>query len=119
MRYQDHDVLYQDFTGFESDLIALKKEVDAVDVLITRQPRDSVIALADVTNTTASAGAVQIFKVSAAKTKPFIEKQALIGIHGMKRYLAQTVAQFSGQPMKVFETKEEALVWLVQSAVSR
>jgi hypothetical protein len=115
IRWNDHDVLYQDFSGLETDLVALQREIEAVDALITRQPKKSIIALADVTDTTASAGAVKLFKASAAQTKPFIERQALIGIHGMKRYLAQTVAQFSGQPMKVFESKEDALEWLVRS----
>ena len=113
LRHSDHDILYQDFTGCRSDLAALEAEVKAVDALITRQPRGSVRALADLTDTTASAGAVQLFKQSASQTKPFIERQALIGIHGMKRYAAQTVALFAGQPMKVFETREAALDWLV------
>jgi hypothetical protein len=113
IRWKEHDVLYQDFSGCEGDLAMLNAELVAVDALIMRQPRGSVIALADVTGTTASAGAVKLFKESAAQTKPFIERQALIGIHGMKRYLAQTVTQFSGQPMKVFDTKEDALNWLV------
>lgn len=113
IRWHDHEVLYQDFTGCRDDLAALRSEVEAVDALITRQPRGSVLALADLMDTTASAGAVQLFKTSATQTKPFIARQALIGMHGMKRYAAQTVALFSGQPMKVFETREAALDWLV------
>jgi hypothetical protein len=113
IRHKNLDVLYQDFTGCRSDLAALEREVREVDALITRQPRGSVIALADLTDTVASAGAVQLFKGSATQTKPFIERQALIGVQGMKRYAAQTVALFAGQPMKVFESREEALDWLV------
>ncbi|MEO6526117.1 MAG: hypothetical protein ABIP93_05795 [Gemmatimonadaceae bacterium] len=113
IRWKDREVLYQNFTGCREDLVALRSEVEAVDVLITRQSRGSVIALADLTDTTASAGAVQLFKASATRTKPFIDRQALIGIHGMKRYAAQTVALFAGQAMKVFETREAALDWLV------
>jgi hypothetical protein len=113
IRHQDHEILYQDFTGCRSDLAALEREVQAVDALITRQPPGSIRALADLTDTTASAGAVQLFKSSASQTRPFIALQALIGIHGMKRYAAQTVALFAGQPMRVFETREAALDWLV------
>jgi len=113
IRWRDHEVLYQDFTGFRTDLDALAREVGDVDALITRQPAGSIRALADLTDTTASAGAVQLFKDSAAQTKPFIARQALIGIHGMKRYAAQTVALFAGQPMRVFEKREDALDWLV------
>lgn len=113
IRWKDREVLQQDFSGCQSDLDALRREVSAVDELITRQPRGSVIALADLTDTVASAGAVQLFKESASQTKPFISRQALIGITGMKRYAAQTVALFAGQPMKVFDTREAALDWLV------
>jgi stage II sporulation SpoAA-like protein len=115
IRWKDHEVLYQDFTGCRSDLVALEHEVREVDALITRQPRGSVRALADLTDTTASAAAVQLFKASAMQTKPFIERQALIGIHGMKRYAAQTVALFAGQPMKVFDTRDAALDWLASA----
>lgn len=113
IRWNDREVLYQDFTSCQSDFAALQREVDAVDALITRQPRGSVIALADLTDTVASAGAVQLFKLSASQTKPFIARQALIGITGMKRYAAQTVAMFAGQPMRVFDTRDVALDWLV------
>ena len=115
IRWHDREVLYQDFTGCASDLVALEREVRAVDALITRQPRGSVLGLADLTDTLASAGAVQLFKQSASQTKPFISRQALIGISGMKRYAAQTVALFAGQPMKVFESREAALDWLVSA----
>jgi hypothetical protein len=115
IRWKEHDVLYQDFTGCRADLAALEREVREVDALVTRQPKGSVRALADLTDTTASAAAVQLFKASALQTKPFIERQALIGITGMKRYAAQTVALFAGQPMKVFETREAALDWLASA----
>ena len=115
IRWKDREVLYQDFTGCQSDLVKLSREVAAVDALITRQPPGSVIALADLADTVATAGAVQLFKGSAAQTRPFIERQALIGVHGMKRYAAQTVALFAGQPMKVFESRESALDWLVSA----
>jgi hypothetical protein len=116
IRWHDREVLFQDFTGCGSDLEALRRELAAVDELITRQPRGSVIALADLTDTLASAGAVQLFKESASETKPFIARQALIGITGMKRYAAQTVALFAGQPMKVFDSREAALDWLVATS---
>ena len=106
-------VLYLNYAGFKSDADGLRIEVEAADGVICSQPPHSVLALADVRDTVATAAVVDMFKHSATRTKPHVAKMALIGIHGLKRFLAAMVARVSGQQMRAFDSEDEALAWLI------
>lgn len=106
-------ILHQDFSGFGRDVAALKAEVEAVDREICRQPPDSVLAIADMTGTATPIEVVWLFKHSAAATRGFVGKQAVVGLCGVQQVLAQAVARFSGEPIHVFDTQELATAWLV------
>ena len=84
------------------------------DAEILREPKGSVLALIDLRNTVASPAVVALFKGSSAITTPFVRRHALIGVTGVKRYLADKVAQLAGRPMRLFETEEAALDWLTR-----
>ena len=47
-------------------------------------------------------------------TTPYVKRHALIGVTGIKRYLADKVAQLAGKPMRLFGTEQEALEWLTR-----
>ena len=106
-------VMYCDFSNFKSDVAALREEVEAVDREITREPKESVLLLIDMRNTVASGQAVDLFKESAKLTTPYVRKQAVIGVSGFKRFLADVVARFSGQGMRLFDSEAEAMDWVV------
>jgi hypothetical protein len=91
----------------------LQVENDAVDALFCQQPVNSVLSLSDLQNTVGSAEVVELFKKSASRTKPYSRKQAVIGVSGVKRILAEAVARFSGQRMTYFDDIESAKDWLV------
>jgi hypothetical protein len=106
-------VLYLNYAGFKSDVAALRSEVELADAVICKQPPASVHALADLRGTVASAAVVDLFKRSATQTRPYVAKMALIGISGLKRFLAEMVARVSGQEMRLFDTEDDAYAWLV------
>jgi hypothetical protein len=105
-------IFYCDFSGFKSDFAALRAEVDAADREICREPAGSALLLVDVTNTVASAAVVDLFKESAKLTAGYVRRQAVIGLSGFKRFLADIVARFSGQSMRLFDHEGEAMDWL-------
>jgi len=111
--YKGKKVFYCDYSNFQGDLQALRAENEAVDAIFCRQPEASVLSLSDVRNTIASAEMVELFKKSAGRTKPYAQKQAVVGISGIKRILADAVARFSGQAMSYFDDVESAKNWLV------
>jgi hypothetical protein len=115
--WKGHHILYCDFSGFKSDIAALRAEVEAADREITRTPPGSALILVDVSNTVASAAAVDLFKESAKLTNPFVHRQAVIGLSGFKRFLADVVARFSGQSMRLFDSEGDAMDWLAGAEV--
>jgi hypothetical protein len=106
------EILYCDFTNFGRDTRALKAEVDAVDAEILSRPRGSVLAIADLTGTVTSTNVAVLFKESASVTAHHIAKQAVVGVSGTQKMLAQGVAFFSGQAMNLFNSVEDAKEWL-------
>jgi hypothetical protein len=116
VRHKGVEILYGDFSHFERDVAGLRAEVAAADAEIFRRPRGSVLAIADLTNTVTSSEVVDLFKASAAATKDYMDKQAVVGITGFQKVLARGVAFFSGQSMRVFDSVAEAMDWLVGDA---
>src|SRR5262249_43141420 len=106
-------VMYLRYSGFKSDTNALSAEVEAANLEVCKQPKGSVLALVDLADTTASSAAVELFKQSSVRTKPYIDKLALIGISGLKRFLAEVVARVSGREMRMFDTEDAAFAWLL------
>ena len=106
------EILYCDFTGFQKDIAGLRAEVEAADAEILRKPKESVLAIADLTGTVTSTEVVDLFKNSATATKDYIRKQAVVGVTGIQKILARAVAFFSGQSMHLFDDVEQAKEWL-------
>lgn len=115
--WKGHNIFVCDFTNFKSDLPALKAEVDAADREIMRTPANSALVLVDITNTVASAAVVDLFKESAKLTTPYVHRQAVVGLSGFKRFLADVVARFSGQSMRLFDSEAQAMDWLAGASV--
>lgn len=76
MQHHGRRVIRLNYSGFKSDLATLRAEVEMADQEVCRQPYGSVLALADLSDTTASAAAVELFKQSATRTKPHIDRLA-------------------------------------------
>ena len=113
-RWNDVAVLHLDYANFKADIAGLRAEVEEADAEIQREPKGTLLVLIDLRDTVASGAVVQLFKASSAITTPYIKRHALIGVTGIKRYLADKVAQLAGKPMRLFATEEEALDWLTR-----
>ena len=113
-RWNGVAVLHLDYAHFKADIEGLRAEVMEADAEIQREPRGTVLVLIDLRDTVASGAVVQLFKESSAITTPYIKRHALIGVTGIKRYLADKVAQLAGKPMRLFATEEAALDWLTR-----
>ncbi|HEX7151693.1 MAG TPA: hypothetical protein VF618_09415 [Thermoanaerobaculia bacterium] len=107
--------LYCDFSNFGRDVAGLKAEVEAADAEIVKQPKDTVLALADLRGTVTSSEVVDLFKHSAVRTKGYVKKQAVVGISGIQKVLAQAVAWFSRQALVLFDNADDAKDWLADA----
>jgi hypothetical protein len=113
MQHRGQEFMYSNFAGFGRDVDALRAEVTAADDEICSRPKDSVLVLVDVRGTTTSTEAVDVFRQSAARTKGWVIRQAIIGVTGIQKILARAVARFSGEELVLFDDLEEAKDWLV------
>lgn len=113
MNHKTQRFLYGNFSGFGRDVEALRAEIVAADEEICRQPLGTVLVLNDVRGTTTSTEAVTLFKESAARTKGWVARQAVVGVTGIQKILAAAVARFSSEELVLFDDIEEAKEWLV------
>lgn len=70
--------------------------------------------LVDITGVVMNTEAVQALKASTKRTGSMVEKTAVVGVTGLKKVLADAITTFSGTHTRYFDTKEQALDWLVQ-----
>ena len=113
LEHKGKRIFYCDWSDFGYDVSALEAEVDECNRLTLAQPRNSMLSIVDVRGTVASKEAMQVFKSSSAKSKPFVRKSAVIGITGYKKVLLEAVSAFSGQSFGIFNDLEEAKDWVV------
>ena len=106
------------FDHFGTDESGLKAEIDAADAEIMQEPLNSVLLLVDLHGTATSGRVVDYFKESSLRTKGYIRKQAIIGIHGIQKILAQAVAWFSRETFVLFDSAEAAVEWLADDAAA-
>lgn len=82
--------------------------------LIAKQEPKSVCTLNDLEGAEFSGETVRIFSELAAKNRPYVVRGALIGIKGMRFFAYQTVIKATNRPFKLFNSRDEALEWLVE-----
>ncbi|PKN95284.1 MAG: hypothetical protein CVU44_00975 [Chloroflexi bacterium HGW-Chloroflexi-6] len=115
IEHQGKQIFFQDFSGIDldkSDII--KDELVNVQKIVTSQPEDSILILADFRGTTISKNLMDVMQASSSKTKKFVHKTAVLGVTGTKRILANMLMSLTGQKLSIFENEEEAKEWLVQ-----
>ena len=112
IEYKGKRVLLEDFTGMKpgqefTDTLNEAKQT------IHSQPEGSVIALFDATNALFDQKVIDQVKEFTASNKPFVKTSAVVGITGLLKIALMTVSRFSGRNFKTFETRDEALEWLI------
>jgi hypothetical protein len=84
----------------------------------TAQPLNSVLVLTDFAGATFSQDALRALKETAVFDKPFIKRSALLGTQSFPRDFYEEITSFSRRDLRIFDTREEALSWLVGDSAS-
>ena len=92
----------------------VEKIARAVPELVTVQPRGSVLLLVDFTKASFDEEAMRAMKESAVFDKPFIKKSAWVGAEHIPSLFVRNLKEFSKREFPTFESREEALAWLVE-----
>jgi hypothetical protein len=92
----------------------VEKIVRAVPELVTTRPRDSVLILTDFTGASFNEDAIRAMKEAAVFDKPYVKKSAWVGAEDFPEVFSKSMKSFSRREFPSFETREEALTWLVK-----
>jgi hypothetical protein len=92
----------------------VREVVRVVPEYVTTHPLGSVLILSDFTGASFDEEAVRVMKEAAVFDKPFIKRAAWVGTKDFPEQFAQSVRDFSRRHFPIFETREEAMAWLVK-----
>ena len=109
--YQGQRILLVDLSGCTAEQCATI--CDLVPSYVTTEPRDSVLILADFTNAQMDRNAVEHLKKAMVYDRPHIKRSAWFGAAGFPRAFYENVKAFTVREFPVFQTREQALVYLV------
>lgn len=115
VRYIDHQgkrALFIDYS--HCDVSMFKAVAEEGHRVISREAPGSVLTLSDVTATAFDKESVAVLRTMVAGNAPYVRRAAIIGIGGLQRLIYEGVQAFSKRRIPHFETREEALSWLVK-----
>ena len=114
--HKGKDIIYLDYRGLKNPEEFKKKVGETIkrtEYYLENNIKD-ILVLTDLTDSYIYGEAPKFLKESTKLARPFVKKSAVIGISGAKRIFLNTVNMFSGYETKAFQTKEDALDWLIK-----
>jgi hypothetical protein len=105
-------ILIANYSGLNNDQI---KDVilELVEVYKT-QPLKSILSITDLTNTYLTKSTFEMFKEMDAKTNQYDLKASVVGLNKAKKILLNLLNMFNKSEVKGFDSREEAIEWLVK-----
>jgi hypothetical protein len=110
--HQGKDILLVDLSDCSSAQV--EQVLRKVPEIVTTHPRDSVLILSDFTRAVFNEEAMRVMKETAVFDKPYVKKSAFVGVESLPEKFYETLKGFSRREFPAFETREEALNWLVK-----
>lgn len=82
--------------------------------LLAAMPPKSALTLTDVTGAMFDDASTREVQTNATVNVPFVRAAAVVGVTGLKKIVYNAVVRVSGRDVRLFDTREQALDWLVQ-----
>ena len=82
-------------------------------LLVTAEPPKSVLILIDITGAAVSRESVARAKEVTVLNRPYVKRSALVGAESLPSAYYEAIKRFSQREFPQFNTREEALDWLV------
>lgn len=112
IEHQGKRVLFINYS--HCDVAMFKAVAEEGHRVIAREQPNSVLTLNDVTGTTFDKESVAVLQARVADNAPYVLRAAVIGISGLQRLIYEGVQAFSRRRIPLFESRQEALRWLVE-----
>ena len=110
--YQNKRILLIDVSGCSAAEVEMIFR--ATPELVTTLPPASVLVLTDYTGSSFNQDTVRAIKETAVFNKAYVKKSAVVGASSLPPDFNKDVRNFSHRKFPAFETREEAMAWLVQ-----
>ncbi|HEY4933202.1 MAG TPA: hypothetical protein VII23_16685 [Terriglobales bacterium] len=112
LTFRNQQVLLADCSDCSPEELAAV--IDDVPKHVTVNPLGSVLLLADFSRSKFTKETVEHLKIAAVFDRPHIRKSAWVLTQNLPKTLYESVLTFSGREIATFETREEALEYLVE-----
>jgi len=113
LTFRNHQVLLADCSDCSPEELAAV--IDDVPRHVTQHPLGSLLVLADFSRSKFTKETVEHLKLAAVFDRPHIKKAAWVLTQNLPKALYESVLSFSGREIPAFETREDALEYLVES----
>ena len=110
--HKDKQVLLVDLSHCEAEDVGQISKL--VPTYVTRQPRGSVLLLADFTGAHVDRNAAEPLKRGMVLDRPHLKRSAWVGTESIPHVLYENIKRFSQRDLASFPTREEALDWLTK-----
>jgi hypothetical protein len=114
LTFRNRQVLLADCSDRSPEELAAV--IDEVPKHVTREPIGSLLVLGDFSRSTFTKETVEHLKLAAVFDRPHIKKAAWVLTQNLPKALYESVLTFSGREIPTFETREEALEFLVEDS---
>jgi hypothetical protein len=111
LRHAGQQVLFIDYS--HCDVAMLKAVAEEGHRVISRERAGSVLTLNDVTGTMFDKESVAVLQQNVAANAVYVRRAAVVGINGLQRLIYEGVQAFSKRRIPNFQTRQEALSWLI------
>ena len=109
--HKDKQILLIDFTDATIQQMLLLLEY--VQITVARHGRDSIMTLADFKGAQIDRTVATRMKEVLTLDRPFVKKSAWVGTENLPHVFYENLQTFSRSEFPTFNTREEAMDWLV------
>jgi hypothetical protein len=110
--HKGQQILLIDFSHCEPK--QLLRIVDEVQEEVSDHPRNSVLTLADFTGAQIDKAVATRMKEALAMDRPHVKRSAWVGTESLPKVFYENFRTFSRRDFPTFQTREEAMDWLVK-----
>ena len=115
IRFIEHHgkkILLCDFSHANAHEMQLLLEY--VRITVAKYPHESIITLGDYTGSTVDHTVATRIKEVMTLDRPFVKKTAWVGTESIPHAFMENIQNFSQREIVAFQTREEAMDWLVK-----
>jgi hypothetical protein len=109
--HQGKKILLIDLTNCPAEEVLMV--ADEVRQIVTAEPPKSVLTLSDLTDAQFNRAAVTRMKEVAVFDRPYVKRAAVVGAESLPKVFYEALQTFSQREFRRFQTREEAMDWLV------